>query len=71
MSQPTRQELEESIKELTAFRNRLQKEVEMVARKLGMPKNKIESSIDNHAELKKINKILGQLNTQIDLLDQS
>ncbi len=66
MSEPTQQELQESIEELTAYHDRLQKEVIKISQKLGMPKNKIESTIDEHAELKNIEEIISKLSKQRD-----
>ena len=42
MQSPTEEELEESIKELTEYKNRLEKEVVTISNKLKMPQNKIK-----------------------------
>ena len=64
MQSPTEEELEESIKELTDFKNRLEKEVVTISNKLKMPQKKINSIINSHAELNQIKKILSELNNQ-------
>tara|TARA_Y100001968_G_scaffold45400_1_gene35428 strand:+ start:270 stop:494 length:225 start_codon:yes stop_codon:yes gene_type:complete len=64
MQSPTEEELEESIKELTAYKNRLEKEVFTISNKLKMPQKKINSIIKSHSELNKIKVILSKLNKQ-------
>ena len=64
MQSPTEEELEESIKELTAYKNRLEKEVITISQKLKMPQRKIESIINSHQELNKIKIILSKLHKQ-------
>ena len=64
MQSPTEEELEESIKELTDFKNRLEKEVVTISNKLKMPQKKINSIINSHAELNQIKIILSKLNKQ-------
>ena len=64
MQSPTEEELEESIKELTEYRNRLEKEVVTISNKLKMPKEKINAIIKSHSELNQINIILSKLNKQ-------
>ena len=64
MLSPTEEELEESIKELTEYKNRLEKEVVTIASKLKMPQKKINSIINSHSELNQINIILSKLNKQ-------
>ena len=64
MQSPTEEELEESIKEETEFKNRLEKEVVTISNKLKMPQKKINSIINSHAELNQIKKILSKLNNQ-------
>jgi len=48
MQSPTEEELEESIKELTEYKNRLEKEVVTISNKLKMPQKKINSIINSH-----------------------
>ena len=64
MQSPTEEELEESIKELTEYRNRLEKEVVTISNKLKMTKEKINSTINKHSELNQIKIILSKLNKQ-------
>ena len=64
MQSPTEEELEESIKELTEYKNRLEKEVVTISNKLKMPQKKINSIINSHAELNQIKIILTKLNKQ-------
>ena len=64
MQSPTEEELEESIKELTEYKNRLEKEVVTISNKLKMPQKKINSVINSHLELNKIKRILYKLKKQ-------
>ena len=61
MQSPTEEELEESIKELTEYKNRLEKEVVTISNKLKMPQQKINSIIKSHSELNQIKIILSKL----------
>ena len=64
MQSPTEKELEESIKELTEYKNRLEKEVVTISNKLKMPQKKIKAIIKSHSELNQIKTILSKLNKQ-------
>ena len=64
MQSPTEEELEESIKELTEYKNRLEKEVVNISNKLKMPQKKINAIIKSHSELNQIKIILSKLNKQ-------
>ena len=64
MQSPTEEELEESIKELTDYKNRLEKEVVTISNKLKMPQGKINAMIKSHSELSQIKIILSKLNKQ-------
>ena len=64
MKSPTEEELEESIKELTEYKNRLEKEVVTISNKLKMPQKKINAIIKSHSELNQIKIILSYLNKQ-------
>ena len=64
MQSPTEEELEESIKELTEYKNRLEKEVVTISNKLKMPQKKINAIIKSHSELTQIKIILSKLNKQ-------
>ncbi len=71
MRSPTEEELEESIKALTEYKNRLEKEVVTISNKLKMPQKKINTIIDSHSELNQIKIILSKLNKQKDNLTSS
>ena len=58
MQRPTQEELEESIKELTKYKKRLEKEVVLISNKLKMPQKKIDTIIKSHSELNQIKIIL-------------
>ena len=64
MSNPTEDQLQESIKQLSEYKNRLEKEVIIISQKLKMSPKKIKSIINSHKELNQIKKILSQLNKQ-------
>ena len=64
MKSPTEEEFEESIKELSEYKNRLEKEVVTISQKLKMPQRKINSIINSHQELNKVKTILSKLNKQ-------
>ena len=64
MQNPTGEELEESIKELTEYKDRLKKEVINISNKLKMPQRKINSIINSHSELNQVKIILSKLNKQ-------
>ena len=71
MQSPSEEELEESIKELTEYKNRLEKEVVAISNKLKMPKKRINSIIDSHTELNQIKIILSKLNKQKENIHSS
>ncbi len=64
MSDPTQEELKESIKQLSAYRDRLQTEVVSISQKLKMSQKKITSIINSHKELNQLQGILSRLNSQ-------
>ena len=64
MQTPTEEELEESIKELNEYKNRLEKEVISISNKLKMPQKKIDTIIKSHSELNQIKIILSKLNNE-------
>ncbi len=66
MPEPSKQELKESIEELAAYRDRLHDEVTKIGQKLRMPKQKLDSTLENHSELKKVKQVLSQLIKQRD-----
>ena len=65
MSEPSPAEFKETIQELTAYRDRLHKEVITVAKKLQMSPKKITITLEEHSEIKQINSILKQLKVQL------
>ena len=64
MQSPTDGEIEESIKELSEYKNRLEKEVATISQKLKMPYEKIQSIINSHQEINEIKKLILNLNNQ-------
>jgi len=64
MQNPTEEEFKESIKELSEYKIRLEKEVVSISQKLKMPHEKIQSIIKSHKEINEINKIISNLNKQ-------
>jgi len=68
MQNPTEEEFKESIKELSEYKNRLEKEVVTISQKLKMPKEKIKSIINSHQELNQIKTILSKLNKQKEIM---
>ena len=64
MKSPTEEEFEESIKELSEYKNRLEKEVVTISQKLKMPQRKINSIINSHKELNKVKTVLSKLYKQ-------
>ena len=64
MKSPTEEEFEESIKELSEYKNRLEKEIVTISQKLRMPQIKINSIINSHRELNKVKTILSNLYKQ-------
>ena len=64
MQHPTEEEFKESIKELSEYKIRLEKEVVSISQKLKMPHEKIKSIIKSHKEINEINQIISNLNKQ-------
>ena len=64
MKSPTEEDFKESIKELSEYKNRLEKEVVTISQRLKMPREKIKSIINSHKELNHIKIILSKLNKQ-------
>ena len=61
MANVTAQEIKDSIEELLAYRDRIKKEVTQIAQKLRMPKKKIDIALEEHEELRHVNKMLAKL----------
>jgi hypothetical protein len=59
--QPTPEELQESIDELSAYRSRLYQDVVGLGQKLRLSQKKIDATISEHPELQRIDEILAQL----------
>ena len=64
MSDPTQEELKESIKQLSDYRDRLKTEVVSISQKLKMSPQKITSIINSHEELNQLQGILSKLKAQ-------
>ena len=64
MSDPTQEELKESIKQLSDYRDRLRTEVISISQKLKVSPEKITSIINSHKELNELQGILSSLNSQ-------
>ena len=62
----TVQELQESIDELSAYRERLYNDVIGLGKKLRLSQKKIDATINEHPELTRIDEVLGQLKQQRD-----
>ena len=61
MKKPTEKDLEDSIKEINEYKNRLEKEVVTISQKLKMPDKKIKSIVNSHPELNQLKTILSKL----------
>jgi len=66
MSDPTLQELLESIEALTAYKERLIADVSAMGQRLKLPQKKVDATLASHAELQRIEAILDQLISQRD-----
>ena len=71
MPEPSSQDLDNSIKELSAYRDRLIKEVINISKKLQMPKRKVDATLKENPEINKLERILTQLIKQRDDLQNS
>ena len=58
MTESELKELSQSIEDLSSYRARLHNEITNVGKKLRLTKSKIESTLNNHTELKEIDKII-------------
>lgn len=61
---PSHEELEESIEQLTAYRDRLIKDVVGMGQRLKLPQKQVDFTLKQHPELGKIEAILDQLESQ-------
>lgn len=65
---PSREELEEAIEQLVAFRDRIVSDVTGMGQKLKMPQKQVAFTLSQHPELQRIESVLAQLQLQIDSL---
>ena len=63
---PSVEELQESIDELSAYRERLYNDVIVLGKKLRLSQKKIDATVSEHPELTRIDEILSQLKHQRD-----
>ncbi|WP_413442203.1 hypothetical protein [Synechococcus sp. MIT S1220] len=61
---PTAQELQDSIDELAAYRDRLYKDVIGLGKKLRLSQKKIDATVAEHPELQRLDEIMTQLVAQ-------
>lgn len=61
---PSIEELQESIDELSTYRERLYNDVLGLGKKLRLSQKKIEATLSEHPELTRIDEVLDQLNAQ-------
>ena len=61
MAEANRGEIEESINDLKAYRERLHQEFTKASQKLKMSQKKVESALENHRELNQLDMILKKL----------
>ena len=61
---PSLEELQESIDELSAYRERLFKDVVGLGKKLRLSQKKIDATIDEHPELQRLDEVMSQLVAQ-------
>ncbi len=61
---PTAQELQDSIDELAAYRDRLYKDVIGLGKKLRLSQKKIDATVAEHPELQRLDEIMSQLVAQ-------
>tara|TARA_Y100001968_G_C19250105_1_gene663971 strand:+ start:495 stop:704 length:210 start_codon:yes stop_codon:yes gene_type:complete len=64
MKEPSLQELNDSIQELSAYKEKIKKEVIAAGQKLRMPKDKVYKTLYEHFELDKIDEIISRLKIQ-------
>ena len=63
---PSIEELQESIDELSAYRERLFQDVVGLGKKLRLSQKKIDSTVAEHEELQRLDEVLSQLVAQRD-----
>ena len=62
--EPSREDLEDSIRQLADYRDRLINDVIGMGQKLKMPQKQVELTLSQHPELQRIEAILAQLEHQ-------
>ena len=63
---PSIEELQESIDELSTYRERLYNDVLGLGKKLRLSQKKIDATLSEHPELTRIDEVLDQLKAQIN-----
>jgi len=63
----TSQDIQESIEQLVAYRDRLRQDVIAMGQKLKLPESKIARTLADHPELTRLDEVLGQLQRQLAL----
>ncbi|CAI8154505.1 MAG: hypothetical protein AB8A46_01205 [Prochlorococcus sp.] len=71
MTEPSLNELQEAIEELTTYQQRLKQDVIAMGQKLRLPKKKVDSTLEEHPELQRIEEVLSQLIAQRDKQSES
>jgi len=65
MTEPSITELQDTLKELSAYRDRLRDDVIAMGQKLKLPQKRIDATIAEHPELQRLNVVVEQLEEQI------
>ena len=65
MTEPSITELQDTLKELSAYRDRLRDDVIAMGQKLNLPQKRIDATIAEHPELQRLNVVVEQLEEQI------
>ncbi|WP_094555183.1 hypothetical protein [Synechococcus sp. 1G10] len=66
MSEPSLQELNDSIEVLAAYRDRLVADVTAMGQRLKLPQKQVDATLASNAELQRIEAVLTQLLSQRD-----
>ena len=65
MTEPSITELQDTLKELSAYRDRLRDDVIAMGQKLKLPQTRIDATIAEHPELQRLDVVVEQLEEQI------
>ncbi len=65
MTEPSITELQDTLKELSAYRDRLRDDVIAMGQKLKLPQKRIDATIAEHPELQRLDVVVEQLEEQI------